>query len=113
MVIRPVFPDLVTYVIDPNFLVRFFIFYYSIVHSRSPGSRYFVNNFREERATLIFLYHREARQMPEMIKHKALQLEPVLESYGACKFSHIFPMEKPFNYNPLKLVSEHMFMTCM
>ena len=44
----------------------------------------------------MFLYHREARQMPKTIKQKALQLEPVLGSYGACKFSHTFPMEKPF-----------------
>ena len=51
--------------------------------------------------------------MPEMMKQEALQLEPVLGSYEACKFSHTFPMEKPFNYNPLKLPSEHMFMTCM
>ena len=58
----------------------------------------------------MFLYHREARQMPEQ---KAFQLEPVLASYGACKFSHTFPMEKPFNYKPLKLPSEHMFMMCM
>ena len=61
----------------------------------------------------IFLYHREARQMPEMIKQKALQLEPVLERYRACKFSHTFPMEKPFNYKPLKLPSEQMLMTCV
>ena len=52
-----------------------------------------------------FLYCREARQMPETIKQEALQLEPVLGSYGACKFSHTFPMEKPFNYSPLKLQS--------
>ena len=51
--------------------------------------------------------------MLEMIKQKVLQLEPVLESYGACKFSHIFSMEKLFNYNLLKLASEHMFMMCM
>ena len=52
--------------------------------------------------------------MPETIKQKAikqktLQLEPVLESYGPCKFSHTFPMEKPFNYNPLKLASKHNY----
>ena len=35
----------------------------------------------------IFSYYREARQMPETIKQKALQLEPVLGSNGACKFS--------------------------
>ena len=34
--------------------------------------------------------------MLETIKQKALQLEPVLGSYGACKFSHTFPIEKPF-----------------
>ena len=39
--------------------------------------------------------------MLEMIKQEALQLEPVMESYGACKFSHTFPMEKLFNYIPL------------
>ena len=43
--------------------------------------------------------------MPETIKQEALQLEPVLESYRACKISHTFPMEKPLNYNPLKLPS--------
>ena len=47
------------------------------------------------------IYCREAHQMPETIKQEALQLEP-MESYGACKFSHTFPMEKPFNYSPLK-----------
>ena len=31
------------------------------------------------------------------------QLEPALESYGACKFSHTFPMEKLFNYGALNL----------
>ena len=41
--------------------------------------------------------------MLETIKQKALQLEPVLGSNGACKFSHTFPMEKPFNYKSLKL----------
>ena len=41
--------------------------------------------------------------MPETIKQEALQLEPVLGSYADCKFSHTFPMEKPFNYSPLKL----------
>ena len=61
----------------------------------------------------IFLYYCETRQMPETIKQKALRLEPVLGSYGACKLSHTFPMEKPFNYKPLKLPSEHMLMTCV
>ena len=41
--------------------------------------------------------------MPDMIKQKALQLESVLGSNGACKCFHTFPMEKPFNYKPLKL----------
>ena len=54
----------------------------------------------------IFLYHCETRQMPEIMKQEALQLEPVLGSYEACKFSHTFPMEKLFNYNSLKLPSE-------
>ena len=56
----------------------------------------------------IFLYDCETHQMPEIIKQKALQLEPVLGSYGVCKLSHTFPMEKPFNYSHLKLTSEHM-----
>ena len=43
--------------------------------------------------------------MPERMKQEALQLELVLESYGACKFFHTFPKEKPFNYSPLKLPS--------
>ena len=47
----------------------------------------------------------EAHQMPEMIKQKVLQLEAILGSYGACKFSHTFPVEKPFNYKPVKLLS--------
>ena len=53
--------------------------------------------------------------MPEVIKQKALQLEPVLGSYGACKFSHTFPVGKPFNYKPLKLPKTYvrMFMTCV
>ena len=51
------------------------------------------------------LCHHEARQMTEMMKQEALQLEPVLGSYRDCKFSHTFPMEKPFNYNYLKLPS--------
>ena len=59
----------------------------TIMRLRSLGSRY----FRYKHATLnIFLYHREAHQMPETIKQKALQLEPVLGSYGACKISHTF-----------------------
>ena len=62
---------------------------------------------------MLFLYYREARQMPETIKQKALQLEPVMGSNGAYKFSHTFPMEKPFNYKPLKLPSRRMFMTYM
>ena len=49
--------------------------------------------------------------MPETIKQEALQLEPLLESCGACKFPHTFPMEKPFKYSPLKLPSQHMSMT--
>ena len=51
--------------------------------------------------------------MPEIIKQKALQLEPVQGSYRACKFSHTFPKEKPFNYSPLQLWSEHMLIICM
>ena len=43
--------------------------------------------------------------MPERMKQEALQLEPALGSYGAFKFSHTFPMEKPFNCSPLKLPS--------
>ena len=48
------------------------------------------------------LYCHEACQMPKTIKEEVLQLEPVLESCRACKFSHTFPMEKPFKYSPLK-----------
>jgi len=69
------------------------------------GSRLFFNNFWWKQAALNILYHCEAHQMPETIKQIALQLEPVLGSYGACKFSHTFPVEKPFNYNPLNLPS--------
>ena len=54
---------------------------------------------------LIFLYHCKACQMQETIKQKALQLEPVLGNYKACKVSHIFPVEVLFNYNPLNLPS--------
>ena len=61
----------------------------------------------------IVLYYREAHQIPEIIKQKALQLELVLGSYKACKFPHTFPMEKPFIYNPLKLPSGYMFLTFM
>ena len=60
---------------------------------------------------LIFLYHCEARQMPG--DNEVLQLEPVLGSYEACKFSHTFLMKKPINYNPLELLSKNMFMTCV
>ena len=61
----------------------------------------------------MFLYHREACQMPETIKQKVLQLGSFLGSNGFRKFSHTYPMEKPFNYEPLKLPSRHMFLTCM
>ena len=57
----------------------------------------------------IFLYDCEACQMPDMINQKVLQLEPVLGNYGACKLSHTFPKEKPFNFNPLKLPSKHNY----
>ena len=40
--------------------------------------------------------------LPERIKQEALQLDPALGSYRAFKFSHTFPMEKPFNYSPHK-----------
>ena len=50
--------------------------------------------------------------MPETIKQKVLQLEPVLGGSGACKFS-TFPMVKPTDDNPLKLLSGRIFMTCM
>ena len=59
------------------------------------------------------IYDCEAHQILEIIKQKVLQLEPVQGSYRACKFSHTFPMEKPFNYSPLQLWSEHMLITCM
>ena len=38
------------------------------------------------------MHYHEAHQMPETIKQEALQLEPVLESYGAC---NAFTVEKP------------------
>ena len=34
------------------------------------------------------------------MKQEVLQLELVLGSYGNCKLSHTFPMEKLFNYSP-------------
>ena len=71
----------------------------AIVGSRSPCGRLFFT------PGLKILYHHEARQIPETMKQEALQLEPVLGSYGAYKFSHTFHMEKPFNYSPLKLPS--------
>ena len=37
----------------------------------------------------IFSYYREARQMPETIKQKALQLEPVLGVMGLVSFPYI------------------------
>ena len=51
--------------------------------------------------------------MPEMIEQKSASAGASLGSYGACKFSSTFPMEKPFDYKPLKSPSGHMFMTCM
>ena len=51
--------------------------------------------------------------MQEKIKQKTLKLEPILESYEVRKFSHAFPIEKPFNYKPLKLPSGRMLMMCM
>ena len=76
-----------------------------IVRSRSPGDRLFLITSGRNTPEQKFLYCREACQMPETIKQEVLQLEPVLERYGACKFSHTFPMEKPFKFYPLKLPS--------
>ena len=55
-----------------------------------------LNCFEDKIFTLNFrlLYCREARQIPETMKQDALQLELVLGSYGARKFSHTFPTEK-------------------
>ena len=39
------------------------------------------------------VYQREALQMPEIIKQKALQLAYVQVRYGVTKIPHIFPME--------------------
>ena len=61
----------------------------TILHLRSPGSRYFLNSFRQEHATLNILYHYEARQMPETIQQEALQLEPVLGSFKFLWRSHL------------------------
>ena len=49
--------------------------------------------------------------MLEVIKQNGLQLD--LGNYGNCKFSHTFPVQKQFRYNPWKLPSQHMFMMCM
>ena len=73
-----------------------------MVGSRSLCSRLFFNRNMVEQK---ILYCREAHKMPERMRREALQLEPALGSYGAFKFSHTFPMEKPFNYSPLKLPS--------
>ena len=43
---------------------------------------------------------------PIYAAQKALHLEPVLRSYGACKLSHTFPMEKPFNYKPYTIMQD-------
>jgi len=41
--------------------------------------------------------------MPYTMKEKALLLETLGKNYEASKFSNTFPMERPFNYNALKL----------
>ena len=56
---------------------------------------------------------RNAHQMPETIKQKAIQLEPVIGSYKARKvFPHISCGEV-VQLQPLKLLSQHMHMTCL
>ena len=72
-----------------NFIIKSKETTLTIVRLHLLGSCYFFNNFWQEYAIYIkYFYHRETHQMPGMIKQKALRLEPVLESYGACKFSH-------------------------
>ena len=44
--------------------------------------------------------------MLETIKQETHQLKPVLESYRACKISHTFPMEKPFEVTELTHVPD-------
>ena len=68
----------------------------------------FVNYSQCKRATIKILYHCEARRMSETIKEKTLQFESVLGSYGACKVSNVFPVEKPFKVSSLKLLIKHM-----
>ena len=78
----------------------------TIVGSRSLcGHLFFIITSGRNTPEQKILDHYEAHQMPETMKQEALQLEPVLGSYGDCKLSHTFPMEKPFNYSPLKLPS--------
>ena len=50
------------------------------------------------RNTLRYNIVKPAKWWRCMIKQKALQLEPVLGSYEACKVSYTFPVEKPFNF---------------
>jgi len=50
-----------------------------------------------------FLYWCEASKMAYTVKQKALLLELLWEKYEVLKFSNTFPIEKPFNYNPLNL----------
>ena len=87
-----------------HFLFLYFLKH--IVRSHSPGSCYFINNFREEHATLnIFCIIVNLVKCRRQLNKSA----SVLGIYGACEFSHTFPLEKPFN----KLPSGHMFMTCI
>jgi len=54
-----------------------------------------------------FLYCREALKMPHTMNKEALLSEQLWKKYKALKFCNTFPMEKPFNYNPLKLTCWH------
>ena len=64
----------------------------TIVGLYSLGGHYFFKSFWYKHARIENLIYHKACQMLEAMKQEALQLEPVLGSYGALKFSHTFPM---------------------
>jgi len=53
------------------------------------------------------LYCHEALEMLHTINEKVLLSEQLWKNYEALKFCNTFPMEKLFNYNPLKLTCWH------
>jgi len=65
-----------------------------------------MNSFSYEHNRRKILYCCEALKILYTMK-KVLLLEPLWENYEALNFSNTFPTEKPFNYNPLKLMSWH------